>query len=487
MTDEEAYDVIVMGTGLKECILSGLLAVAKKKVLHIDRNDFYGGESASLNLKSLKQNLDGMTDEEARKWCTENEKEGLKLGRFRDYNIDLCPKLVMANGNLVKMLIHSKVTRYLDFNVVDGSFIYQKKQEELHEVPTNPKAVWASSLVGMMQKYRFKEFLQWVIAVDPNDDKTWKGKDLKAQPMSEIYAYWKCGEAIEEVCGHAVGLYPNDNYKSDPKQTLTFIQRLQLYYTSLLAYDGNSPYIYPLYGLGGLPEGFSRLAAVYGGTYMLRTPVQEIMYNEGKVQGIKYISPDTKEVCTAYCKQLIGDPSYFQGTDKVKFTGYIARRICILNGMPEFKGKEAGSVNSCQVILPTTQTGHSSNIYICILGNPLQCAPKGMYVCVMQTRVGGNLPEDAQHEDVMAHAEKVLDVAFRKVKGVCVQEWISYRKTYTPTDPKKRFGEQVFIPSSMDATTHFANATKQVMNIYHSMTGTPVDLSAKPEDLNEEA
>ena len=32
----------------QECILSGLLSVAKKKVLHMDRNSYYGGESASL-------------------------------------------------------------------------------------------------------------------------------------------------------------------------------------------------------------------------------------------------------------------------------------------------------------------------------------------------------------------------------------------------------------------------------------------------------
>jgi len=28
--------------------MSGLMSVGKKKVLHMDRNDYYGGESASL-------------------------------------------------------------------------------------------------------------------------------------------------------------------------------------------------------------------------------------------------------------------------------------------------------------------------------------------------------------------------------------------------------------------------------------------------------
>lgn len=45
MADEIApeYDVVVLGTGLTECILSGVLSVKGKKVLHIDRNDHYGG------------------------------------------------------------------------------------------------------------------------------------------------------------------------------------------------------------------------------------------------------------------------------------------------------------------------------------------------------------------------------------------------------------------------------------------------------------
>ena len=45
--------VIVLGTGLSECILSGLLSVAGKKVLHLDRQQYYGGESASLNLTQV--------------------------------------------------------------------------------------------------------------------------------------------------------------------------------------------------------------------------------------------------------------------------------------------------------------------------------------------------------------------------------------------------------------------------------------------------
>jgi Rab GDP dissociation inhibitor len=33
------------------------------------------------------------------------------LGSNRDYNVDLIPKFIMACGDLVKILLHTKVTR----------------------------------------------------------------------------------------------------------------------------------------------------------------------------------------------------------------------------------------------------------------------------------------------------------------------------------------------------------------------------------------
>ena len=48
------YDVIILGSGFKECLLAGLLAaVGGKKVLQIDRNQQYGGDCGSLNLEEM--------------------------------------------------------------------------------------------------------------------------------------------------------------------------------------------------------------------------------------------------------------------------------------------------------------------------------------------------------------------------------------------------------------------------------------------------
>lgn len=70
---------------------------------------------------------------------------------------------------------------------------------------------------------------------------------------------------------------------------ITTIRRIKLYSDSLARY-GKSPYLYPMYGLGELPQGFARLSAIYGGTYMLDKPIDEIVIKDGKVSIVFAVS-----------------------------------------------------------------------------------------------------------------------------------------------------------------------------------------------------
>ena len=85
--------------------------------------------------------------------------------------------------------------------------------------------------------------------------------------------------------GHAIALHSQDTYLHEP--AMGTVMQMQLYLNSQGRY-GESPFLYPIYGLGGLPEAFSRLCAIHGGTYMLNTNPDEITFNaEGKVTGIR--------------------------------------------------------------------------------------------------------------------------------------------------------------------------------------------------------
>jgi len=92
---------------------------------------------------------------------------------------------------------------------------------------------------------------------------------------------------------------------------------------------GPSPFIYPIYGLAGIPEGFSRKCALYGGTFMLAKPVEKFVFDENnKVCGVQSGGEIAKT------KMVICSPEYVIKAglkDKVKKIGNIIRCICILD------------------------------------------------------------------------------------------------------------------------------------------------------------
>lgn len=294
----EDYDVIVCGTGLKECVLSGLLAVKGKKVLHVDRNDYYGGETASLNLTNLWKKF------------RPQEEPPKKLGHNRDWNVDLIPKFIMADGKLVKMLLHTKVTRYLEWKCVDASYVVQhqaagwlsSEKMAVCKVPSNDMEALKSNLMGMFEKKRVISLYKYIKGVVPENPMTWEGVDVREAPMQEVFNKFGIEENTIDFLGHAVALHYQDTYLCEP--AIDTIQKMQLYLESTNRY-GESPFLYPIYGLGGLPEAFSRLCAIHGGTYMLNTNVEKITFGgDRKVSGIE-VNGETARAPIVIC-----DPSY---------------------------------------------------------------------------------------------------------------------------------------------------------------------------------
>lgn len=66
---EAHYDVILSGTGLVQSILSAALSKSGKKVLHLDKNDFYGGDHNSTH--TLEQFLALCAKRKENRGCSE--------------------------------------------------------------------------------------------------------------------------------------------------------------------------------------------------------------------------------------------------------------------------------------------------------------------------------------------------------------------------------------------------------------------------------
>ncbi|KNA10340.1 hypothetical protein SOVF_145270, partial [Spinacia oleracea] len=56
-------------------------------------------------------------------------------------------KFIMANGVLVRVLIHTDVTKYLYFKAVDGSFVFNNGK--VHKVPATVMEALKSPLMGL--------------------------------------------------------------------------------------------------------------------------------------------------------------------------------------------------------------------------------------------------------------------------------------------------------------------------------------------------
>ncbi|XP_059139445.1 rab GDP dissociation inhibitor beta-like [Physella acuta] len=429
---DDTYDVIVMGTGLKECILSGMLSVSGKKVLHLDRNAYYGGESASLTpLDQVYQHFGKPV-------------VGDKYGRGRDWNVDLIPKFLMANGQLVKLLIHTGVTRYLEFKSVDGSYVY--KGGKIYKVPADEKEALASSLMGIFEKRRFKNFLQFVQDYDAEDPKTWKGVEPN-MVSKQVYEKFGLDANTQDFTGHALALFRNDKYMMEPCAQL--IKKCRLYSDSLARY-GKSPYLYPLYGLGELPQGFARLSAIYGGTYMLDKPVDKIVMEDGHVVGVS----DGKD--TAKCSIVVCDPTY--APDHCKKVGQVVRAICILNH-PIENTKDGQSV---QIIIPQNQVNRNDDIYVCMVSAAHNVCAKNYYLAIVATTVETNNPE--------AELQPGLDLL-----GAIEEKFVSVVDLLEPKDDGKE--NKIFISKSYDATTHFETTCDDVLDIFKRITGEDFDFS----------
>jgi len=439
---DEEYDVIVLGTGLKECILSGMLSVDGKKVLHMDRNKYYGGESASITPLGDVFSKFGMGDPPA------------TFDKPRDWNVDLIPKFLMANGQLVKLLVHTGVTRYLEFKSVEGSYVF--KGGKAHKVPTNEKEALATSLMGLFEKRRYRNLLVYINEYDPNNPATWKKFKPNESTSQQLYDHFGVDKNTIDFTGHAVALYRDEEYLTQNCEEL--IKRCQLYSASMARYGG-SPYLYPLYGLGELPQGFARLSAIYGGTYMLDKQCDEIVLDEsGAVCGVK------SEGETAKCKMVICDPSY--APDRCKTTGKVVRAICILNhSLPN-----TNNSLSTQIIIPANQVGRKSDIYVLCVSYAHNACQKGYFLAIVSALVETGNPE--------LEIKPGLDML-----GEITQKFVSVSDIYEPTDDGA--SSKVYVSKSYDATTHFETTCDDVLDIFRRVTGNDFDFTKVKHNLEE--
>ncbi|PWN27317.1 rab GTPase activator [Jaminaea rosea] len=444
---DEHYDYVILGTGVTECVLSALLSVDGKKVLHMDRNQYYGGEGASLNLTQLWEKF------------RPGQEVPKDIGRDRDYAVDLIPKFLMANGELTKMLVHTDVTRYLEFKQLAASYVY--RDGRIAKVPATEMEAVRSQLMGLFEKRRAKKFFEFIQNWKDDDPATHQGQDLDSSPMTKIFDYFGLEAGTRDFIGHAMALYLDDSYMTRPARET--YDRIMLYTSSVARY-GKSPYIYPLYGLGELPQGFARLSAIYGGTYMLDKTIDKIVVDDsGKFVGVR--SGDE----TVKADALIGDPTYFQnlpvgGKNLVRETAKVVRAICLL----KHPVPNTDNADSVQLIIPQNQVGRKHDIYVASLSSNHNVVPRDLHLAIVSTIVETDKPE--------LELRPGLDLL-----GPIHEKFISLTPLLEPIEGGSE--SKIFITRSPDATSHVETINEEVHDVWRRATGgKKLDLKKRSDE-----
>ncbi|XP_060231668.1 rab proteins geranylgeranyltransferase component A 1 isoform X1 [Meriones unguiculatus] len=181
----------------------------------------------------------------------------------RRFNIDLVSKLLYSRGLLIDLLIKSNVSRYAEFKNITRILAFREGIVE--QVPCSRADVFNSKQLTMVEKRLLMKFLTFCMEYEehPNEYKGYEEtifseylKTQKLTPNLQYFVLHSIAMTSETTSCTIDGL----------KATKNFLQCLGRY--------GNTPFLFPLYGQGELPQCFCRMCAVFGGIYCLRHSVQ---------------------------------------------------------------------------------------------------------------------------------------------------------------------------------------------------------------------
>ncbi|EFB22118.1 hypothetical protein PANDA_006969, partial [Ailuropoda melanoleuca] len=180
----------------------------------------------------------------------------------RRFNIDLVSKLLYSQGLLIDLLIKSNVSRYAEFKNVTRILAFREGKVE--QVPCSRADVFNSKELTMVEKRILMKFLTFCLDYEQHPDQY---QAFVQCSFSEYLQTKKLTPNLQHFVLHSIAMTESSCSTIDGlKATKNFLRCLGRF--------GNTPFLFPLYGQGEIPQCFCRMCAVFGGIYCLRHKVQ---------------------------------------------------------------------------------------------------------------------------------------------------------------------------------------------------------------------
>ncbi|XP_038632051.1 rab proteins geranylgeranyltransferase component A 1 isoform X2 [Scyliorhinus canicula] len=376
----------------------------------------------------------------------------------RKFNIDLTSKFLYSRGSLVDLLIKSNVSRYAEFKNITRILTFQGGKVE--QVPCSRADVFASKQLTMVEKRMLMKFLTFCLEYEQHPDEY---IDFKDSGFSDYLKTKKLTANLQHFILHSIAMASETAPTTEGlKATQHFLQCLGRY--------GNTPFLFPLYGVGEIPQCFCRMSAVFGGTYCLRHSVQCLVVDRETARCKAVIDNNGYRIS---CEHFVVNHNYLpeKHTKNVQYR-YISRGVLITDSSVLKSNSEQISI----LTVPAVEKDQPSVRIIELCPSSNTC-PQGTYLVHLTCLSNGTAKEDLEpvvsslftqyseneetdcHECEVEEKPRVLWALYFNVRDTSAVD----RNTY------EGLPSNVFVCCGPDAALGFEQSVKQAEDIFHQL------------------
>ncbi|RKP15199.1 GDP dissociation inhibitor-domain-containing protein [Piptocephalis cylindrospora] len=373
----EELDAIILGTDIKEAIQAASLALDGRAVLHLDKEPLYGQRHATRSLREMNQWAGGKED----------LPEILKA-HGRGWNLDRCPQLLPAAGDVVDLLIASDASSHVEFKLLNSAYILlsdpASSVAEWIPVPSSKEAIFSSTTLSLLEKRKLMRFLTYMASVDEEGVET---EEEAGSFRLWIMKRFGLSARLADIVQYGVLM---DGMSSPHTPESLQVQGGKARARSLLQSVGRygaSPFLFPMFGMGDVAQAFCRMAAVHGAIYVMQRQTGEVSEGDKDLW-----LPETKETLSS--KRILAHPDYLKNRGSISKT---RKYLCIVPAPDPPKTKdnteeEGEAQDTLEENQETSEDGaptvftlpptseNTPAVYVLSVGYAVQASPKGWLV-----------------------------------------------------------------------------------------------------------
>ena len=361
----------------------------------------------------------------------------------RKFNLDISPKFLFSAGPLVKTIIKANISHYAEFKIVDRILMW--KDSAIIEVPCNRSDVFSSSFLSMIEKRTLMKFITFCMEEDHETI------EFKEEPFVEFLKSKHLSENLQKFIIYSIAMVtPNTPTRYAINETRYFLNSLGHY--------GRSPFIWPLYGVGELPQMFCRMSAVFGGMYCLDKQPSHFSVDKDSASTLE-ISLDHQKIEASH---LVMDSSYLP----VEYISsearqFVSRAILIVNRSLMESEEEHISF----LTIPPLHD-KAEPVRVIEVGPASAACPSGLYVLYLSA-----VAVDCAYDDLKVYVDLLTTEsgAHQDQTEKPKLYWVVYYNQIVSESFTQKFPQHLHVGSPPDVTIGFKNCVEKAKEIFEKI------------------